>query len=173
MIGDSSFAGSASGSAFGPAGDELTHVELTWIEQRVERWIRFGDVVRDHVIDRRRRIVSFAPGSVFAFVRWAANDHGTVISRIDIVRAVGRSECCSTLPCVSPGGDILLHISGWPKVIQVLRAIDAVEALGLDPRDVALDHWRHLHNRMSSGQAARSYTVERHRAWLQRKRLLA
>jgi hypothetical protein len=80
-----------------PTGDGFTHVELTWIEKRIEHWIRFGRVAREQIVDRRRRIVSFRPGAVFAFVRWAANDYGTVISRIDIVRAVGaasRSRRC-------------------------------------------------------------------------------
>ena len=66
----------------------LTHVELTWHKQRVEHRIRFGRQVGQQVLDRHRRVVSFAPGSIFGFVRWAANDFGTIISRIDIVRAV-------------------------------------------------------------------------------------
>ncbi|MBP0574670.1 DUF2840 domain-containing protein, partial [Mycobacterium tuberculosis] len=87
-------------------------------------------------------------GSIFAFVRWAANDFGTILSRIDIVRAVEPGEAYQTLPFVRPGGDILLKIEGWPKVEQVLRHIDAVEAIGIDACEVAPDHWRHIHNRM-------------------------
>jgi hypothetical protein len=76
-----------------------------------------------------------------------------------------------TLPFVRPGGDILLKIAGWPKVEQVLQHIDAVEAAGVDPGDVAPDHWRHVHNRITAGQAPRAYTIERHRAWLQRREI--
>ena len=83
----------------------LTHVELTWHKQRVEHRIRFGRQVGQQVLDRHRRVVSFAPGSIFAFVRWAANDFGTIISRIDIVRAVAAGERYQTLPFVRPGGD--------------------------------------------------------------------
>ena len=61
-------------------------------------------------------------------MRWASNDFGTIISRIDIVRAVAPGEPYTTLPFVRPGGDILLRINGWPKVNQALQAIDAVEA---------------------------------------------
>jgi len=60
----------------------LTHVELTWIEKKIEYWIRFGQDVHEQILDRRRRVVSFPPHGVFAFVRWAANDFGTIISRI-------------------------------------------------------------------------------------------
>ena len=115
-------------------------------------------IAAEKVLDRRRRIVSFAPGSVFAFVRWASNDFGTVISRIDIVRAVAPGEAFSTLPFVRPGGDILLRITGWPKVERVLQAIDAVEAAGIDPADAAPDHWRHVHNRLTAGEEPRPYT---------------
>src|SRR3546814_8412805 len=77
---------------------------------KVERWIRFGRKSYEQIIDRRRSVVGFAPESVFAFVRWAAGEHGTVISRIDIVRAIGRGEPFQTLTFVRPGGDILLRL---------------------------------------------------------------
>ena len=77
---------------------ELTRVELTWLKNRIENWIRFGRIVEEHRINRQRRVVSFAPGSIFAFVRWASNDFGTVVSRIDILRAVRPNEYYSTVP---------------------------------------------------------------------------
>ncbi len=46
-------------------------------------------------------------------------------------------EPFSTLPFVRPGGELLLRLDGWPKVQQVLLAIDAVEAAGVDPCDAA------------------------------------
>src|SRR5690606_27311539 len=104
-------------------------------------------------------------------VRWAANDYGTVISRIDIVRAVAVGEPYQTLPFVRPGGDILLRISGWPKVEKVLQAIDTVEALGIDPCDASPDHWRHVHNRLTAGFDPRAYTLDQHRAWLKRRHI--
>ena len=117
----------------------LTHVELLWLEKRIENWIRFGRDVEETILDRRRRILSFAPGSIFAFIRWASNDFGTVVSRIDIARAVAPGEPYATVPFVRPGGDILLRLTGWPKVQRVPQAIDAVEALGIDPADASPD----------------------------------
>ncbi len=152
-----------------PAGS-LTHVEVTWIEKKIERWIRFGRAAQEQVIDRRRRVLSFRPDTVFAFVRWAANDFGTIISRIDVVRATGLGEAYQTLPFVRPGGEILLKIDGWPKVERVLQAIDAIEHLGIDPEAVSPDYWRHIHNRMSAGQEPRAYTIGQHRAFLLRQR---
>jgi hypothetical protein len=153
------------------ASDNLTHVELTWVEKRIENRIRFGREAREQVLDRRRRVLSYRPGSIFAFVRWAANDFGTIISRIDIVRAVKPGEPYQTLPFVRPGGDILLKIEGWPKVQQVLRHIDAVEEADIDACEVCPDHWRHLHHRLSAGHEPRAYTMERHQAWLKRREI--
>ena len=146
----------------------MTRVELTWREKRIEHWIRFGAIAEEQRLDRHRRIVGFAPGSAFAFVRWAANQYGTIISRMDIVRAVSAGEPYQTLPFVRPGGEILLRLHGWPKVETVLKAIDAIERLGIDPADVAPDHWRHIHNRLSVNEPFRAYALDQHRAWLKR-----
>lgn len=151
--------------------DGLTEVELVWQARRTEHWIRFGKIAAGRVLDHRRRVVSFSPGSVFALVRWTSNNYGTITSRIAIVRAVARREAFSTLPFVRPGGDILLRIRGWPNVDRVLRAIDAMEAVGVDPVDAAPDHWRHLHNRLLAGEETRPYTLARHKAWLLRQRI--
>lgn len=148
-----------------------TLVELTWREKQIEFWIRFGPQIYEQILDRRRRMVGFAPETVFAFVRWASNEHGTIMSRIDVVRAVGRGEPFQTLPFVRPGGDVLLKAEGWPKVARVLEAIDAIEALGIDPAAVAPDHWRHIHHRMAAGEPPHAYTVERHDAWLKRREI--
>jgi hypothetical protein len=150
---------------------ELTHVELTWLKKRIENWIRFGRTVDEHVIDRQHRIVSFEADSIFAFVRWASNDYGTIVSRVDILRAVQPGERYSTVPFVRPGGQRLLRIAGWPKVEKVLQAIDSVETLGIDPADAAPEHWRHVHNRLFVGETPRPYTLRRHQAWLRRRKL--
>ncbi len=147
---------------------DLTEVELYWHRGRVERWIRFGSFTHERIIDRRRRVVGFSPGSVFAYVRWAANEHGTIASRIDILRAALPGAPISTVPGVAPGGEILLRLAGWPKVERVLQAIDIIEALGIDPKDAAPDHWNHVHNRISAGENPRAYSRARHRAWLLR-----
>jgi hypothetical protein len=158
------------GSTPAPPPD-LTLVELTWVERKIEHRIRFGRCSYEQIVDRRRRVVGFPPESTFAFVRWASNDFGTIISRIDIVRAVGVGEPFQTLPFVRPGGDILLKIEGWPKVERVLQAIDAIEAFGIDPAEVSPEHWQHVHNRMTAGEAPRPYSAAQHKAFLLRRRI--
>ena len=149
---------------------ELTQVELLWLEKRIENRIRFGRSAEERILDRNRRVLSFAAGSVFAFVRWISNDFGAAVSRIDILRAVATGQRCSTVPYVKPGGEILLRLSGWPKVERVLQLIDAVEALGIDPADAAPDYWHHVHNRLSVNETPRAYTKSRHQAWLHRRK---
>ncbi|MFX5656703.1 DUF2840 domain-containing protein, partial [Acinetobacter baumannii] len=45
---------------------------MTWQAKRIEHRIRFGHPVATVRLDRHRRRVSFAAGSIFAVMRWAA-----------------------------------------------------------------------------------------------------
>jgi hypothetical protein len=147
----------------------LTRVELLYLKGRIERWLRFGRPVGEQVQDRRRRTVLFAPGAVFAFVRWRAEAYGTVDSRIAILRAVAQGNGFTTYPEVAPGAEILLDISGWSKVQAVLEAIDGVERIGIAPEAVAPDYWRHVGARIAVGLPPRRYERARHRAWKVRR----
>jgi hypothetical protein len=151
--------------------DTLTHIELIWHERQIEHWIRFGRDVAEKILDRRRRVLSFAPDSIVAYVRWASGDFGTIVSRIDVLRTVRRGEAFSTVPYVRPGGEVLLRVAGWPKVERVLQAIDAVEKIGIHAADACPDHWRHIHNRLAVGDTPRPYSREQHRAWMLRKKI--
>ncbi|MDR3529304.1 MAG: DUF2840 domain-containing protein [Rhodopila sp.] len=148
----------------------LTTVELVFYRDRIERWLRFGRDAGERILDRRRRLILFAPGTVFGFVRWEGNEHGTLLSRIDIVRACNTGEPISTVPGVTPGGDILLRLSGWPRVKRVLDLITAIEQSGIEPANVAPEYWRHVHNRIAGGQQPRLYRADQHNAWLRRAR---
>ncbi len=154
-------------SALGNAG--LTEVTLIWDEGRIEQWIRFGRIARERIVDRHHRTVGFADESVFALVRWQANAYGTVVSRIDILRAGGERTERVAIPGVTPGAQCLLRLSGWPKVASTLRIIDGIEALGIAPESACPDYWRQVHSRLSLGRAAEPYTRDRHRAWLLRR----
>lgn len=147
----------------------LTEVELIFIEKHTEHWLRFGCQSRERILDRRRRVVAFVPGELFALVRWEGNEYGTVSSRLDIVRTCAAHEPISTIPGITPGGDVLLRLEGWLRVKRAFDAIAAIEALGIDPADVAPDWWRHLHNRIVCRAPFRVYGPAQHRAWLLRR----
>lgn len=148
-----------------------TQVDLLWLDGQIERWIRFGKVVGERIVDRRNRVVAFAPGSIFGFVRWRAGDYGTVESRIAILRAVTPGEAFNTYPYVAPGAEILLSLNGWARVQSVLEAVDGVERIGVMPAAAAPDYWRHVGARIGVGLQPRAYDRVRHRAWLLRRRL--
>jgi len=82
----------------------MTEVVLVFYEGRIEHWLRFGTQDRERILDRRRRVIAFAPGEIFAFVRWEANDYGTVLSCLDILRACDAGDVISTVHGVIPGG---------------------------------------------------------------------
>ena len=151
---------------------DLTQVELLWLEKRIENRIRFGRDCRGEDSRSSPTVAVICAGQHLCVRSLDSNDFGTVISRIDILRAVAPGQRCSTVPYVKPGGEILLRLSGWPKVERVLQLIDAVEALGINPADAAPDYWHHVHNRLSVNESPRPYTKSRHQAWLHRQRVM-
>ena len=148
----------------------LTHVELIWRPRQIEHRLRFGRAFKETIVNSSRRLVSFTPNAIFCCVRWAINDHGCVMSQLDIVRTVHACEAYQTLPLIRPGGDILLRMEGWSKVQRVLARIDAIEALGVSAVDVAPEYWRHVHNRFTANMEPRSYTRLQHKVWMLRRR---
>ena len=147
------------------AADTLTHVELIWIEKRIEHWIRFGHDVAEQILDRRRRVFSFAPDSIFAFVRWEANDFGTVVSRIDILRAVAPAK--ATRPCRScaPAARFFYASPAGRRSSACCKPSTPLRRRRRSCRRLP-DHWRHVHNRLTVGDEPRRYTREQHGAWL-------
>jgi len=148
----------AMASKAAPAGagdDPLTHVTLSWPQGQRSHWLRFGKPVATRCCAGGRRIESYAPGQVFALVRWAGHDHGTALSHLAIVRAMPRGSPVARLAAVDPGGEILLSVQGWRRVARVFAVIAAIEALGLAPQEVAPDHWRQIHDRLAARAVAR------------------
>ncbi|PHR95516.1 MAG: hypothetical protein COA68_17195 [Oceanobacter sp.] len=172
-LGNSAQGDEAPGDKAQRDGAQLTHVTLVWREGEREDWLRFGKPVASRILDRRQRTESYAAGQLFGLVRWASNEYGTLRSSLDIVRAVGAGEPLTPVPQIDPGGELLLHVHGWPKVARVFRLIDAIEASAIDPCEVAPDHWRHIHNRLAAREAPRCYSPARHDAWLRRRDLLS
>ena len=148
-----------------------TKVQLIWLKGQLQRWVRFGHIVDERLIDRRRRVVSFTPGAIFAVVHWEAGQYGTTLSRLWVLRATMPGEAFDPVPFVTPSTEVLLDLRTWVKVQAALVVIDAIEAQGLRPERVAPDHWRHVGGRIAVAQTPSPYTRARHRAWLMRKRL--
>lgn len=162
-------AATSNASASGATDDPLTHVTLFWPHGRCEHWLRFGKPVATSRGERGRRVESYAPGQIFALVRWAGHDHGTALSHLAIVRALPRGTAVSRLASVDPGGEILLAVQGWRRVARVFAVIAAIEALGVAPEEVAADHWRLIHHRLAARRTARINDPRCQVAWLARR----
>lgn len=146
----------------------LTDVEMTWIEGRLEKQLRFGRVAAERSGGPHKRIASFRPSAIFGLIGCTMNDLGCVFWDLAIIRAVAPGAPFGTLPGVHPGGEILLSLSDLELIRAVCREIDMIEASGVDACDVSPDHWRHIGQRLAAAMPFRSYSAERHAAWLRR-----
>ena len=149
-----------------PARAPLTRVALAYIEPRFKLYLRFGEPARTLQLDRWRRCAVFLPTSIFCRIRWQANDYGTIRWQLMVLQAGAHLESMQRIPGIRPGARILLCAEGERKVKEVLRCIDVIEALGIDPADASPAYWGTLGNRLSARLALPDYTAERHAAWL-------
>ena len=148
---------------------QLTRVALLFIPQQTNVYLRFGRPERESIIDDRRRLAEFAPESVFCRIRWEANDYGTTLWQLSVMQAVAPGEKLQRIAGVLPGGTLLLHVDSARSVQSVLRLIDAIEGLKVDPADVAPGYWRMVHNRTAARVEVGPFTHDRHAAYLLRK----
>lgn len=151
--------------------EPLTRVEIVFYPEFVNHWLRFGEADEWRDLDRRRALAFFKPGRVFGYVRWQANEFGTQDWRFTVVQTREPSTLLSRVPGVTPGGEVLLLLTGKTKVKQTLLQIDAIEAMGLDPADVSSAYYRHLHNRILAGKPIRPYSPEQHLAHLAARKI--
>ncbi len=149
----------------------LTRVQLLFVSDQVNVWLRFGEPVAIHDLDAQRRVADFAPGSLFCRVEWQANRYGTTRWVLMVMQAAEPGECVSCVRGVHPGAQTLLRGSGQPRVLQLLGVIDQLEAAGLSPCSVSADYWRLVQHRIAARQPLPDYTLEHHLA-AQRREVL-
>lgn len=143
-------------------------VSLAFVEQRVNVWLRFGQPVREIVLDRWRRVAVFESGAVCCRVKWLANDYGTALWQLMMFQAPVSGDGIQRIAGVAPGARILLRANGEQQVKAVLAAIDAIEQLGIDPCAVSETYWRTVGNRLAAHQPVPEYSPERHAAHIAR-----
>jgi len=144
----------------------LTRVSLTYIEQRIDVYLRFGEPARTIRLDRWRRVAVFLPRAMFCRIHWQANDYGTIRWQLIVMQACTPLDAAQRIPGVLPGARLLLHAEGEPAVRAVLAQLDAIEAQNIAPADVSPAYWRTLGNRLAARLPLPAYTAERHAAWL-------
>ena len=144
--------------------DPFTLVEIAFYPEYMNHWLRFGMPDANHDLDRRRALALFAPGRLFGYVRWYANEYGTQDWRFLIVETVAQGESLCRISGVRPGGELLLSTTGNTRVKRALLAIDDLEAGGFEPERVSPAYYRHIHNRIATRNPIRPYEELQHAA---------
>jgi len=149
----------------------FTRVKIAFYPEHLNNWLRFGAPDESHDLDRRRSLALFRPGQVFGYVRWRANEYGTQDWRFTIVQTAEPSRFLSRIEGITPGGEVLLLVTGNTKVKRALLQIDVLESDGFDPADVSPAYYRHVHNRITTGRPVRIYSGAQHEAHLTAQRV--
>jgi hypothetical protein len=148
--------------------EATVEVDLTWINEKIEHKIVFGDPIAERYLDPYHKTLSFSAQSIFAVLRWASCGDGRTVVRLEIIHA---SNANTRVPFVRPAVDLLLRAAGWTNVLPVLRIIDGMRAAEINPTDVAPDYWVHVGSRIATGERPRPYTRTRHLVWQLRRKI--
>lgn len=135
----------------------LTAVQIAYRKNRVNHRLRFGVPHIEARLDWRRKLVAFAPGAVFGYIRWRANRFGTQDWRLFVLRSV-ESGALATIPGVIPGADILLATRGSTRTQRALDQLDTLEQGAGGLSQVTDAYWRHLHNRLAVSLAPHEFS---------------
>ena len=147
----------------------LTRVDLFFLEDRVNYWLRFGDFSVDKNIDRRRAFAWFKPDQLCCYTRWWANDYGTQGWSLAILRScVEYDDNMQSYPGVHPGAEMLLQVRGKTYVKRILSILDEIESLNVNLPEVSPDYYRYLGQSILARSVPHSYSIEQHLAFLKR-----
>ncbi|MCG8357101.1 MAG: DUF2840 domain-containing protein [Kiloniellales bacterium] len=149
--------------------EHLTCVQIAFYPEFANYWLRFGEPDQWLDLDRRRAMAFFAPGRVFGYVRWRANEFGTQDWRFTIIQAMAPAVLLSRIEGVDPGGQVLVLTTGKAKVKRLLAQIDVLEAAGFEPPEVSPDYYHHVHNRIATSRPVAPYSEGQHAAFLAAK----
>jgi hypothetical protein len=103
-----------------------------------------------------RKNVYFKPGSLFALELWSANDYGTQIWMVYVLRAVWPGEAANRVPQVKPGAEILLNARGKERVRKVLRWLNQLNNEIEDLSKLPPEFFQSAHYSLKNGLEPRS-----------------
>ena len=141
--------------------DCLTRVEIVYLRDWINYWIRFGVPIIERTQDRRRGVAYFPPGQLVGYVRWEGGQYGTARWRLVVVETGQPGHRMQAVPGIRPGGHTLLDARGATFVKRALRAIQNVEDRGLDPTSLPASHFTNLHSRLTMRLPIRPPTARR------------
>jgi len=123
-----------------------TLVQLHFVRGMINHRLRFGQPEAKTKLDKYRSLASFPEGSIFGYIRWRANEYGTIDWRVYVLKAQAdglRSEVAGITPAVK----ILVSAQGKPAVKRCFTALDALEKeVGGTLDDVPESYWAGFNN---------------------------
>lgn len=144
----------------------LTRVALKFVPQQVNVWLKFGKPILELRKDSSLRYALFEPGQIFCRLAWFANEFGTTQWTLMILKAARLGEPVSVIEGVMPGAQVLLRLSGQPRVLQVLDWFDDLERAGAQLPELPESFWQMAHHRLQARLPLPIFTPERQRAVL-------
>lgn len=130
----------------------LTRVTLKHEEYRHRHELVFGEPVSyQDVCGDMERYAFFAPDQLFGLEVWEANDYGTVLWILYIMRAVHPGENGTPTPQVSPGAEILLAVRGQKKIRRAHSWLRSLTVANRPLASIDPDYYRASHYRFKLG----------------------
>ena len=146
--------------------EKFTRIELFFLKDQVNHWLRFGNFNSEKYIDRRRAFAWFKPKETFCYIRWWANDYGTQEWTLGILRSCLPNERnIQSYPGLSPGAEVLLHVKGPTYVKRILCVFDEIEECGINLCEVSPSYYRYLGQCITNRKSPHSYKMEQHIAF--------
>lgn len=93
----------------------------------------------------------FAPNKIVFYERWERNNFGTTSWEIFAFKTAEPLREIQSIPGVSPGAILCLHVSGKMKVKAVFQFLDELKAKNIDPCSLSEPHIRFLNSRVLAG----------------------
>lgn len=105
----------------------ITHVQIHFVKDIINHRLLFGEPVEVIKLDRFRRLAVFEPQSIFGYIRWRANNFGTIDWKLYIAKT-GDEGLMTQLAGVSPAVKLLVSVSGLDRMKRALPVLDAIKA---------------------------------------------
>lgn len=105
----------------------LTQVQIHFVKNIINHRLLFGEPDEIIKMDRFRRLAVFSPNQIFGYIRWRANQYGTVDWRLYVLKS-GASGLMTQVSGVAPAVEILVSVSGRERMKRALPVMDRIIA---------------------------------------------
>ena len=109
----------------------LTQVQIHFVKDIINHRLLFGQPNEMIKLDRFRRLVVFKPDQIFGYIRWRANQYGTVEWKLYVLKT-GEAGQMTQVSGISPAVKILVSVSGRERMKRALPIMDRIKANAKD-----------------------------------------